>query len=146
MPEGGRREWNSEIRNIKSVSLFLYDVSSTHTYALFCSIAFSSSLFPTNINICNPWCFWRPSYAGPAVCWCPACCWYPHCFPATVLLYVMTFLLMLNVPVARLPAVADVPSVAGIQPHWVAPDQTIRVMGNKFDICDGQIRFVRHFR
>jgi hypothetical protein len=31
------------------------------------------------------------------------------------------------------------------QPHWVAPDQTIRVMGNKFGIVDGQIWFFPTF-
>jgi hypothetical protein len=31
------------------------------------------------------------------------------------------------------------------QLHRMAPDQTIRVMGNKFDICDGHIRFFPTF-
>ncbi len=31
------------------------------------------------------------------------------------------------------------------QPHRMAPDQTIRVMGNKFDICDGYIQFFPTF-
>jgi hypothetical protein len=31
------------------------------------------------------------------------------------------------------------------QPHRMAPDQTIRVMGDKFDICDGHIQFFPTF-
>jgi hypothetical protein len=31
------------------------------------------------------------------------------------------------------------------QPHRMAPDQTIRVMGNKFDICDGHFQFFPTF-